>query len=187
MMQREDGDEEGEGRMQLSDLKLFMWYFEQCDPKKCSGMALKRVGLLKTLPIKAKFNGIVLTPATDCMISLGDAELLTEQGVSVIDCSWAFFDQVKVRSIRQKERILPNLLAANPVNYGKEFKLNCAEAIAAAYFLCGFEAEARTILSHFKWGPAFFAVNEFRFAKYRGRATSEEMIQAQAEVLEELR
>ena len=165
-------------------MKLFMWYFDQCDPKKCSGMALKRLGMLKTLPIKAKFNGIVLTPATDIMISRSDASILTEHGVSVIDCSWAYFDSVKVRSIRQKERILPNLLAANPVNYGKEWKMNCAEAIAAAYFLCGFEAEARQILSHFRWGPAFFAINEFRFEKYRGCETSEEMLQAQIDVLE---
>lgn len=64
----------------------------------------------------------------------------------MIDCSWAFFDQVKVRSIRQRERILPNLLAANPINYGKEFKLNCAEALAAAYILCGFEEEAMAIM-----------------------------------------
>lgn len=110
------------------------------------------------------------------MISRADAGILTEQGVAVIDCSWAFFDQVKVRSVRQKERILPNLLAANPINYGKEFKLNCAEALAAAYYLCGFEEEAHDILSHFKWGPAFFAVNEFRLARYRGCETSDEMM-----------
>ena len=61
------------------------------------------------------------------------------------------------------ERILPNLLAANPINYGKEFKLNCAEALAAAFYLCGFEKEAEHIMSFFKYGPAFFAVNEFRF------------------------
>jgi len=73
-----------------------------------------------------------------------------------------------VRSVRQRERILPNLLAANQVNYGKEFKLNCAEALAAAYYLCGFEDEAREILSHFKWGPAFFAVNEYRLERYKG-------------------
>ena len=167
-------------------LKLYMWYFEQCDPKKCSGMALKKIGMLKTLPVKAKFNGIVLTPATDKLISLADADLLTEFGVSVIDCSWAFFETVSVRSIRTRERILPNLLAANPINYGKEFKLNCAEAIAAAYYLCGFEEEAREIMSHFKYGPAFFAVNEFRFSRYRGCTTHEEMLQAQTEVLSEL-
>ena len=129
----------------------------------------------------------MLTPATDQMISKADADILLEQGVAVIDCSWAFFDSVKVNSMRSRERILPNLLAANPINYGKEFKLNCAEALAAAFFLCGFEDEAHEIMSHFKYGPAFFAVNEFRFSRYRGCSTAEEMREAEAEVLEELR
>lgn len=43
-------------------IKLSMWYFDQCDPKRCSGMILKSRGLLTTLSQKAKFNGIVLTP-----------------------------------------------------------------------------------------------------------------------------
>ena len=74
------------------------------------------------------------------MISLEDAELIAKNGVCVIDCSWAFFDSVKVKSIKKHERILPNLLAANTINYGKEFKLNCAEALAAACYLTGYEA-----------------------------------------------
>jgi len=167
-------------------MKLFMWYFEQCDPKKCSGMALKRMGYLQTIPIKRKFNGVVLTPATNLMISKADAPILLENGVAVIDCSWVYFDQVKVRSVRQKERILPNLLAANPINYGKELKLSCAEALAAAYFCAGLEDEAREILSNFKWGPAFFAVNEYRLDRYRGCETGEEMKAREVEVLEEL-
>ena len=61
---------------------------------------LKRQGLLKTLPITAKFSGVVLTPATTKMISLDDAELLAKNGVCVIDCSWAFFETVKVKSIK---------------------------------------------------------------------------------------
>ena len=167
-------------------IKLAMWYFEQCDPKKCSGMALKRYGLLETIPLKQRFPGIVLTPATKTMISLADAELIKKFGVAVIDCSWAQFETVQVKSNKKMERILPNLLAANPINYGKEFKLNCAEALAAAFWLCGFEQEAEEIMSHFKYGPAFFAVNEFRFSLYRGCRTSEEMIEAEAKALAEL-
>ena len=116
-----------------------------------------------------------MTPATQTFISMADADILTRFGVAVIDCSWAHFETVKVKSVKNRERILPSLLAANPVNYGKEFKLSCAEALAAAFFLCGFEERAEHILSFFKWGPAFFAVNEFRLAKYRGCKTSAEM------------
>ena len=88
--------------------------------------------------------------------------------------------------MKNRERILPNLLAANPVNYGKEFKLSCAEALAAAFWLCGFEERAEHILSRFKWGPAFFAVNEYRLEQYRGCRTHEEMAIAQKKALAEL-
>jgi len=149
-------------------------------------MHLKRVGLLKTLPVSARFSGIVLTPAATQMISLEDAELIAKNGVCVIDCSWAFFETVKVKSNKKHERILPNLLAANTINYGKEFKLNCAEAFAAACYLTGYEEQARFIMSKFKYGPAFFAINEYRFAQYRGMKTSAEMIAKEKEVLEEI-
>ena len=42
-------------------------------------------------------------------------------------------------------------------------------------------------MSFFKYGPAFFAVNEFRFQMYRGCKSSEEMIEAEAKCLAELR
>ena len=35
------------------------------------------------------------------------------------------------------------MLASNPVNHGKPFKLNCAEALAASLLLGGFHEEAR--------------------------------------------
>jgi len=105
-------------------------------------MVLKRFGFLETLPVQAKFKGVVLTPAAKQMVSEADRDLILENGVCVIDCSWAFFDSVKVKSVKKHERILPNLLAANQINYGKEFKLNCAEALAAAVWLAGFEARA---------------------------------------------
>jgi len=50
-------------------IPLAMWYFNQCDPKKCSGMILKRHGLLQTIPLQQKFQGIVLTPKASKIVS----------------------------------------------------------------------------------------------------------------------
>ena len=116
-----------------------MWYFDQCDPKKCSGMILKSRGLLTTLNKSAKFNGVVLTPNAGKVVSPEDYELISQTGIAVIDCSWAHFDEVKVKSIKANERLLPLCKAANPVNYGKDCKLNCAEALAGALYLAGFD------------------------------------------------
>ena len=60
---RDSNEEVKAGEMEGSQIRLAMWYFDQCDPKKCSGMILKRHGLLDTLPVQAKFQGIVLTPS----------------------------------------------------------------------------------------------------------------------------
>lgn len=145
---------------------LAMWYFNQCDPKKCSGMILKRHGLLQTIPLTQKFQGIVLTPKATKIVSKEDADIMRLNGVAVIDCSWVYFDQIKVKSIKARERLLPHFLAANPINYGKELKLSCAEALAAAIQLAGFQQEAELVLSKFKWGPAFFSLNAHRLENY---------------------
>ena len=57
-------------------VKLSMWYFDQCDPKKCSGMILKSRGLLTTMNVSAKFNGVVLTPTATKYVSPEDNELI---------------------------------------------------------------------------------------------------------------
>ena len=60
---------------------------------------------------------------------------LLEKGICAIDCSWARVDEITV--VHPNERILPHMVAVNPVNFGKRFKLTCVEAIAAALRLVG--------------------------------------------------
>ena len=76
------------------------------------------------------------------------------------------------------------MVAANPVNYGKPFKLTCVEAIAATLILTGFEEEAEIILGNFKWGHVFFEINAEIFEKYRTCKNSEEILAVQKEYLE---
>ena len=56
-------------------------------------------------------------------------------------------------------RKLPNIVPANPVNSGKIGKLSTAEAIASALMICGNRSQAEKLMSVFKWGPAFLALN----------------------------
>lgn len=54
---------------------------------------------------------------------------------------------------------VPYLLATNPVNYGKPWKLNCVEALAAAFYITGYENYGRRLLQDFGWGDSFWKVN----------------------------
>jgi pre-rRNA-processing protein TSR3 len=59
----------------------------------------------------------------------------------------------------RNQRLLPYLLAANTVNYGKPYKMNTAEATAACLYIVGFKEEAHKLLSPFSYGEEFIRLN----------------------------
>ena len=73
-------------------------------------------------------------------------------GVGVVDCSWAQLSDVPfVRLKCREKRLLPFMVAANPVNYGRPLKLTCAEAVAATLAITGFYADAELVRKHYKF------------------------------------
>jgi len=168
-------------------IPIAMWDFDQCDPKKCSGKKLSRLGLLKELRVGQRFRGIVLSPQGNQAVSPSDREIILASGVAVVECSWARLDEIPFNKIKSPhERLLPFLIAANPVNWGKPFKLTCVEAVAAAFYIVGLDDTADKLLSKFNWGHAFLELNAPFLQRYKSCADSADIVTMQEKIVEEL-
>lgn len=165
-----------------TSVPLAMWDFEQCDPLRCTGKKLYRNGALRLLNTREPFHGVVLTPNATDFVSPEDSGLVRQYGAAVVDCSWKELDKVPWSQLRMgAPRLLPLLIAANPVNYGRPSKLTCAEALAATLALAGLDDDARRVMSHFGWGDSFFDVNAELLEGYARCTTSAEVIAFQDE------
>lgn len=164
-----------------------MWDFDHCDPKRCSGKKLLRQGMITQLTVSQPFNGITLSPQGEIPVCPNDRSLVETSGVSVVEASWARIDEVPFRKMKiAHPRILPYLVATNPVNYGKPYKLNCVEAIAACFFITGFKKFGHRMMSKFSWGHAFYKVNRKLFHIYRRCSDVPSILEAQKTWLAEL-
>lgn len=163
----QEGDEDAPVGHQPPPFKAACWDFNHCDSKRCSGKRLQHFGQLRLLPVGQKHPGVIISPNAKTILSPADAPLLEQYGVAVVECSWVRIQEVPWSRIGGKcERLLPYLVAANPVNYGRPWRLNCVEALAAGFMICGKEEWAASVLQHFAYGESFLKINRSLFRRY---------------------
>lgn len=161
---------------------IAMWDFQQCDSKRCTGRKLARLHMIQTLSLGGNsWRGIILSPEGRQAVSPADRVLVETHGISVIDCSWALVDGLPYHKMKGVARLLPYIVAANSVNYGKPFKLSCAEAIAATLHIVGKKLDAVRVMAQFSWGMEFLKINGELLDLYAEAKDSEGVVAAQAE------
>ncbi|KAI9569147.1 hypothetical protein HD554DRAFT_2093482 [Boletus coccyginus] len=171
----------------MTSVPVAMWDFDHCDPRRCSGKKLARRGLIKPLKVGTRFRGLVVSPVATSVVSPADRDIVAKDGLAVVECSWARLDDVPFSKIASPhERLLPYLVATNPTNYGRPWRLNCVEALAAAFYITGFDEYADSLLSGFGWGDSFCEVNRIYLDKYKTCKSAEEVTAMQNAILAEL-
>ena len=161
-------------------IPLLAYRDNTCDPKKCTMKKLERAGMVRLFPKLNTIprNSLILDPTAEQALSPADRQ--RTKTITALDCSWEVLNTEIVRSWRFK-RALPYLVAANPVNFGRPFRLTSVEAMAAALYILGEQTQAADILSKMSWGIRFLQLNEEPLSAYAAAADSQEVIAIQGE------
>ncbi|MEZ5335036.1 MAG: DUF367 family protein [Methanolobus sp.] len=166
------------------DIKLYLYHAKQCDPKKCTGKKMarfKHVNLFENIN-RIPSGSILLDPMAEKALSPADS---VKKGITVLDCSWEEVERVfpQIIKMRLQHRALPYLVAANPVNFGRPFKLTSVEAFAAALYILGNKGQAEKIMSKFNWGHTFIELNHEPLEEYSEARDSKDILRIQGEYI----
>src|SRR4030043_1580796 len=158
--------------------KITIYHASQCDPKRCTGLKLKRHGRARIVS-KTRFlpkRAVVLNPFSEIAFSPADRKRIEDFGLAALDCSWEHAEKVLLKHVKGTSRCLPILIAGNPVNFGKAPKLSTVEALAAALYISGLRNEAAGLLSIFVWGHTFLELNRALLENYASAQDSTAII-----------
>ncbi|KAF2482031.1 hypothetical protein BDY17DRAFT_253269 [Neohortaea acidophila] len=183
---RADGSSTSNG-LKKPSFKAAAWDLNHCDAKRCSGKRLMRLGLMRELHVGQKHPGIVVSPKAKTLVSPADRGILEQYGAAVVEASWNRIEEVPFARIGgPNPRLLPYLVAANQTNYGRPWRLNCVEALAATFAICGRMEWAEEILASFSYGRAFLEINAAVLRRYAACKDEEEVKRAEEEWLAKL-
>jgi len=161
-------------------VELHVRYEGDDDPEKCTARRIERFGLVDLHRSDRETPyGVVLNPHAERALSPADADL---DRLVALDCSWESAGEAMF-SLRGRHRALPFLVAANPVNYGRPFRLTTVEALAAGLVILGHREQAEEILEPFRWGETFLTLNAEPLRRYAACADSSEVVAVQEEYL----
>ena len=163
-------------------------WLAQDDPKKNTAVLSAKRGditLHKKISSLPK-RGIILEPLCGKVFGPEDHNMLTDRhgALVALDCSWKQIEssvESVMRQTRLIPRMLPLLLAANPVNWGKPGKLSTIEALAAVAYLTGNKDQSATMLGGFRWGQRFIELNYEPLEEYSVAKSSKELVDLQFE------
>lgn len=147
-------------------IPVIVYDMDQCDPRKCTAKRMEKFGLAKELPLRRIPAGsVVLSPFGKQVLSPADLPH-ARRGLVVMDLTWTNIDEFPhVRG--EKARRLPYLVASNPVNFGKPWRLNSAEAVLASLIIMGQDEQAELFMPRFNWAPTFVTMNRELLDAYR--------------------
>jgi pre-rRNA-processing protein TSR3 len=74
--------------------KAACWDMGHCDPKRCSGKRLMKLGLMRELHIGQRHPGVIVSPNAKRIISPADRDIMEQHGAAVVECSWVRVKEV---------------------------------------------------------------------------------------------